>query len=70
MLVPARTSSELISRLNRDMVGFLQTPEMQAVLRAQGAEPAPGTPAQFAAYIKIETAKLKKVIEISGIRAE
>jgi len=70
MLAPARTSSELISRLNRDMVEFLQTPEMQAVLRAQGAEPAPGTPAQFAAFIKSETIKLKKVIESAGIRAE
>jgi len=70
MLAPARTSSELISRLNRDMVEFLHTPEMQALLRAQGAEPAPGTPAQFAAFIKSETVKLKKVIESAGIKPE
>jgi len=70
MLAPARTSSALIGRLNRDMVEFLQTPEMQAALRGQGAEPAPGTPSEFAAYIKSETAKLKKVIEVAGIRAE
>lgn len=70
MLAPARTSSELIGKLNRDMVEFLRAPEMQAIMRAQGAEPAPGTPAEFSAYIKSETVKLKKVIEAAGIRAE
>ncbi len=63
MLAPARTRAELIGKLNRDMVEFLQAPEMQAAMRAQGAEPAPGTPAEFALFIKSETVKLRKVIE-------
>jgi tripartite-type tricarboxylate transporter receptor subunit TctC len=43
---------------------------MQAALLAQGAEAAPGTPEEFAAFIKSETAKLKKVIDLTGMRAE
>lgn len=70
MLAPARTPTALIGKLNHDMVEFLQTPAMQAAFRAQGAEPAPGTPAEFAVFIKSETVKLKKVIELAGIRAE
>lgn len=70
MLAPARTPGALIGKLNRDMVEFLQTPAIQTAFRSQGAEPAPGTPDEFAAFIKSETVKLKKVIELAGIRAE
>lgn len=70
MLAPARTPALLIGKLNRDIVEFLRTPEMQSAIRAQGAEPTPGSPAEFAAFIKSETVKLKKVIELAGIRAE
>lgn len=70
MLAPARTPAALVARLNRDIVEILQTPAMQTALLAQGAEPAPGMPAEFAAFIKSETVKLKKVIELAGIRAE
>ena len=70
MLAPAQTPAALVSRLNREMVEILQTPVMRNVLLAQGAEPAPGTPDEFTAFIKTETVKLNKVIELAGIRAE
>jgi len=70
MLAPVRTPAALIVKLNREIVEILQSPAMQATLRAQGAEPAPGTPEEFAAYIQSETVKLKKVIEVAGIRAD
>jgi tripartite-type tricarboxylate transporter receptor subunit TctC len=70
MLAPARTPDPIIGKLNRDAVEFLQTSELRAAFRAQGAEPAPGTAAEFAAFIKSETVTLKKVIEVAGIRAE
>lgn len=70
MFAPARTPSDLIGRLNRDMVEILRTPASQAWLLAQGAEPSPGTPQAFAAFVKSETAKWKKVIEASGTRVD
>ncbi len=70
ILAPARTPQALIGKLNRDMLEFLHTSEMRIAFHAHGAEPAPGTPAEFAAFIRSETVKLKKVIEIAGIRAE
>jgi len=70
ILAPAKTSPALIGRLNREIVEILRTPAMRNALLAQGAESAPGTPAEFATFIKSETAKLKKVIELSGVRAE
>lgn len=70
VLAPARTAPDLIEKLNRDMVEILRTAEIQNSLRAQGAEPAPGTPAEFALYIRSEMAKLKQVIDAAGIRPE
>jgi tripartite-type tricarboxylate transporter receptor subunit TctC len=70
MFAPAQTQAALIDKLNRDIVEILLTPEIKAALIAQGAEPAPGKPEEFAAFIKSETVKMKKVIEVAGIRAE
>jgi tripartite-type tricarboxylate transporter receptor subunit TctC len=70
MVTTARTPASLVLKLNRDFVEILQSPAMRDVLLAQGAEPALGTPEEFAAFVKSETVKMKKVIEVAGIRAE
>jgi tripartite-type tricarboxylate transporter receptor subunit TctC len=70
MLAPARTPPAIVAKLNRDIGEILRTPEMQAVLLAQGAETAPGTPEEFAAYIGKEATQMKKLIELTGMRAD
>lgn len=70
MLAPAGTPAQLIGKLNRDFVEILQTAAMRAALVTQGAEAAPGTPEEFAAFIKSETVKLKEVIDRTGMRAD
>lgn len=70
MLAPARTPPALIARLNREIGEILQTPEMRKTLLAQGAEAAPGTPEEFAAFINSESAKMKNLIELTGMRVD
>jgi tripartite-type tricarboxylate transporter receptor subunit TctC len=70
MLAPARTPPALVVRLNRDIGEILHTPAMQATLLAQGAQAAPGTPGEFAAFVKSESAKMKRLIELTGMRAD
>jgi len=70
MLAPARTPAPVIARLNTDIVSVLRTPELQSSLLAQGSELAAGTPAEFSAFIRSETARLKKVVDVAGIRME
>jgi tripartite-type tricarboxylate transporter receptor subunit TctC len=70
MLAPARTPPALVTKLNRDIGEILRTPAMRTTLLAQGAEAAPGTPDEFAAYISSESAKMKKLIEVTGMRAD
>jgi tripartite-type tricarboxylate transporter receptor subunit TctC len=43
---------------------------MRASLLSQGAEPVPGTPGEFAAFIRSETVKWGKVIKTAGIKPE
>ncbi|MBI4189247.1 MAG: tripartite tricarboxylate transporter substrate binding protein [Betaproteobacteria bacterium] len=70
MFAPARTPAALIGKLNREIVEILQMPALQAALLAQGAEPAPGTPEEFAAFVKSEIVKWKKAAEVSGAQVD
>jgi tripartite-type tricarboxylate transporter receptor subunit TctC len=70
MLAPAHTPPAIVAQLNRDIAEILKTPAMQATLLAQGAEAAPGTPAEFAAFIDGESAKMKKLVAQTGMRVE
>jgi tripartite-type tricarboxylate transporter receptor subunit TctC len=70
MLAPAHTPAAVVARLNRDTGEILRTPEMRTLLLAQGAEAAPGTPGEFAAFITSETAKMKSLIALTGMRVD
>lgn len=70
MLAPAHTPLPIVGKINRDIVDLLKTAEIRTALHALGAEPSPGTSAEFRAFIIDETLKLKKVIEFAGMSAE
>lgn len=70
MLAPAHTPPAIVARLNHDIGEILRTPEMRTLLLAQGAEVASGTPDEFAAYISSEAAKMKKLVELTGMRVD
>lgn len=69
-LAPARTPRAAVERLNREMVQIVQTPDMRKLLRAQGAEPRPTTPEEFAAHLKTEIAKYARVARDIGGQIE
>jgi tripartite-type tricarboxylate transporter receptor subunit TctC len=70
MVAPTGISDRIADKLNRDIADVLRTPDLEALLRVQGAEIAPSTPAELAAFIASETARLKKLIETTGVRME
>ena len=70
LLTAARTPRPIVERINRATADTLATPEVVQQLAAQGVEPSPSTPAQFAAYLRAEIAKWGKVIKASGAKAE
>ena len=67
VLAPAGTPQPIIQRLNEELAKAVNTPDLQAQLRALGSEPSPDTPAQFAAFIRNDIASWAKVMQASGV---
>jgi tripartite-type tricarboxylate transporter receptor subunit TctC len=70
IVAPTGVSDWIADKLNRDIVEALRSPELEPILRAQGAEIAPSAPNEFATFIASETARLKKLIDAVGVRIE
>ena len=70
LVAPAGTPAPIIEKLNGAFVKVLRTPAVASYLSGQGADPDPGTAAEFAAYIKSEIAKWAKVVQDSGARVD
>ena len=70
ILVPAGTPGPVIQRLNTEIVRAVKSPQVRDRLSGEGAEPIGSTPAEFAAHIKAEMARLGKVIREAGLKPE
>ncbi|HEV7820053.1 MAG TPA: tripartite tricarboxylate transporter substrate binding protein [Burkholderiales bacterium] len=67
---PAGTSREIVAKLNKDITRALNAPDVKEKLFNQGIETVGGTPEEFVAYNKAESAKWGKVIREQGIKIE
>ena len=67
VFVPAGTPRPIVDLLQREISAIVNAPDIKARLLELGVEPEGDTPAEFAAYIKSEIAKWKKVIEDARI---
>ena len=70
LLAPAGTPRDIVARLNAEAVRVLRTPDVADKLSSQGAEPAPGAPEEFAAFIRSEIDKWAKVVKAANMKPE
>ena len=70
LFAPAGTPTAIVAKWNADVTKILTTPDMRAKLMADGAEPAPDTPEQFAQMISRELAKYARIIKASGAKVD
>ena len=70
LFAPAGLAPEQTTRLNQAFTAALAAPEFKARMATLMAEPAPTTPAAFAAFVAAELQKYKAVVQASGARAE
>jgi tripartite-type tricarboxylate transporter receptor subunit TctC len=70
IMAPAGTPREIIDRLHAAIVKALAQPDVAKRLAAEGAVVIGSTPAEFAAHLKRELARVGKVVRAAGIRAE
>ncbi|MBL8301991.1 MAG: tripartite tricarboxylate transporter substrate binding protein [Ideonella sp.] len=67
---PARLPADVTQRLNTAFVEALNSPEIRTRLAGLQAEAMPGTPEQFAAFVRREHAKYERVVKASGAKVE
>lgn len=70
LYAPARTPSDIVARLNREMNGVLQQADVRARLAAQGIEVSGSTPEALQAEVLDELGKWERVIRNANIKQE
>jgi tripartite-type tricarboxylate transporter receptor subunit TctC len=70
VLAPAGTPAPIVNQISTSMRAALASNEMRERLARMGAEPAPTTPAAFAALIQSELAKYQQVVRFSGAKVD
>jgi tripartite-type tricarboxylate transporter receptor subunit TctC len=69
-LAPAGTPRDIVQKLNEVVVSVMRTPEMKEQLAKIGQEAAWNTPEEFAAFLREETEKWRKVIPAAGLKPQ
>jgi tripartite-type tricarboxylate transporter receptor subunit TctC len=67
ILAPAGTPAAVVDKLNREIAIWVQTPQLQQRLAADGSEPFVTRPDAFLAFIKSEIARWAPVIRSANI---
>jgi tripartite-type tricarboxylate transporter receptor subunit TctC len=70
LLAPAGTPPEVVAKWNADLVKALNAPDVREKMLAQGAEPSPTSPAEFAAFIARERDKYARIVKLSGAKVD
>ena len=70
VVVPGGTPAPIVQRLNAELVKILDMPDVRKNLGEQGADLQGGTPEEFAAFIRNETARWGVVVKQAGIKPD
>jgi tripartite-type tricarboxylate transporter receptor subunit TctC len=70
VVATAGTPAAIVDRLNQEIGRALAMPDVREKLASSGLEPFPGTPAEFAAFIKKEAERTEPMIRKAGIRLD
>jgi tripartite-type tricarboxylate transporter receptor subunit TctC len=70
IVAPAHTPRDIVMRLNSEITKIVQDQGTRERMIAADFDPAVSTPEQFGTFIRSETAKWRKVVSISGARAD
>ena len=67
LMAPAKTSKDILARLNVDVDKALKSPDIKERFVNDGLEPMGGSPEAFAKFLRSEIDKYAKVISVAGI---
>jgi tripartite-type tricarboxylate transporter receptor subunit TctC len=70
LCAPAGTSSQIVNRLNVEIVKVLADPEVKKILAKIGIEAVSSTPEEASAYIRAERERWAQLVRTAGIQPE
>jgi len=70
LVAPAKTPPAILGKLNAEIAKILKTPEFRERLASLGAEPIGSTQQELAAYMRVQTGKMRKAVQESGAHAD
>ncbi len=70
LVTPAGVPEPILDRLNRELVGVLEEPELRARIIAGGSIPRPTSRQAFAQWMAAETARWREVVAATGATVE
>ncbi|MBA2961908.1 MULTISPECIES: tripartite tricarboxylate transporter substrate binding protein [Ramlibacter] len=70
VLAPAGTPAAVVNKLQAEIVRAIQSPEVQASMASEGADPVGSSADEFATFIRGEIAKWAQVVKTAGIQQE
>lgn len=70
LIAPAGTPADTVARLNAAFVTALNSADVKTKFARLMAEPAPGTPQAFGAFLQKERAKYERVVKLSGAQVD
>ncbi|MBX9944623.1 MAG: tripartite tricarboxylate transporter substrate binding protein [Reyranella sp.] len=68
LAAPARTPLEIVAKVNKDIQALLEDPAVVRQIEQRAAVPAPGSPLQFAEFIKKEMETWGDVVRATGTK--
>jgi tripartite-type tricarboxylate transporter receptor subunit TctC len=69
-LVPAKTPRAVVLRLNREITGILQSPDVRQMIISQGGEAVGSSPEEFGRLLRDDVARIAALVKSAGLRAE
>jgi len=70
LFAPAKTPQAILVKLNGELVKMLETQEFRERFSALGAEPHGSTQKELAAYLAVQTEKMRKAVKESGAKPD
>lgn len=70
LLAPAGTPPAVVDRIHAEVAKVLAQPDFRAKLGEQALTPIEDTPAEFAAFLKADVEKWRKIIQASGAKVD
>jgi tripartite-type tricarboxylate transporter receptor subunit TctC len=70
LMAPAKTPTAVVAKLNSAVNSVLATPEAKAFIAAQGLQSNGGTPEEFGAFIRAESARWTGLAKAAGVKMD